>query len=130
MTKLVAKHSRNSLNDKRFVTVFSMPGCNPLFYRRSFVNSTQMMNPPRVANAKNHTGCVTVLTMIGKETAIGTTATIETTGIRGTGIASGIVTVTEMSIPLRDDTEMIIELRPRANGEMIETRDEIVVRTS
>ena len=94
------------------------------------MNSTQMMNPPRVANAKNHTGCVTVLTMIGKETAIGTTATIETTGIRGTGIASGIVTVTEMSIPLRDDTEMIIELRPRANGEMIETRDEIVVRTS
>lgn len=92
------------------------------------MNNTQTMNPPRVANAKNHTGRVTVPNMIGKETAIGTTATIETTGIQGTGIASGIVTVTEMSILLRDDTGMNIEPRPRANGETIETRDEIVVR--
>ena len=92
------------------------------------MNNTQMMNQLRVANAKNHTGRATVLTMIGKETAIGTTGTIATTGIRGTGIANGIVTVTEMTILLRDDTEMIIGPRPRADGETIRTRDEIVVR--
>lgn len=74
-------------------------------------------------------GCVTVLTMIEKETAIETTATIATTDIRGTGIASGTVTVTEMTILLRDDTGMIIEPRLRADGGMIGTRDKIVVRT-
>lgn len=128
MTKLVAKHSRNFLSDKRFVVLLMMPDFNLLFYRRSFVSNTRTMSRLRVANAKNHTGRATVLTMIVKETAIGTTATIVTTGIRGTGIASGIETVTEMTILPRDDTEMIIEPRPRADGETIRTRGEIVVR--
>lgn len=109
--------------------LLSMLDRNPLFYRRSFVNNTQMMIQPRVANAKNHTARVTALTMIGKETAIGTTATIAMTGIRSTKIASGIVTVTEMTILLRDDIGMIIEPRPQADGEMIGTMDKIVVRT-
>lgn len=110
-------------------TNLQMPNCNLLVYRRSSVNNTQTMNQPRVASAKNHMGCVTVLTMIEKETAIGTTATIATTDIRGTGIASGTVTVTEMTILPRDDTGMIIERRLPADGGMIGTRDETVVRT-
>ena len=101
----------------------------PTSYRRNSVNNIPTMNRPRVANAKNHTVHVIALTMIGKETANGTTVTIATTGIRGTGIASGTVTVTEMTILLRDDSGMIIELRPQASGGMIGTRDAIVVRT-
>jgi len=72
---------------------------------------------------------VTVLIMIGKETVIGTTVTIATTGIRGTGIVSGTVTVTEMTILPRDGIGRIIEPHPRASGGMIGTRDAIVVKT-
>lgn len=93
------------------------------------MNNTQTMSQLRVANARNHTGRATVLTMIGKETAIGTTATIATTGIRGTGIANGIASVTEMTILLRDDTGMIIVPRPRGDEGTIRTRDEMVART-
>lgn len=130
MTKLAGKRSRNLLSGKRYV-VFLLPmlDCSSLVYRRNSANSTQTMNRPRVANAKSHTEHVTVLTMTGKEIAIVTTATLATTGIRGTEIASGIVSVTEMIILPRDDTGTIIELRPPANGGMIRTRDAIVVRT-
>jgi hypothetical protein len=57
------------------------------------------MNRLRAANAKNHTGRVTDLTITRKENAIGITAIIATTGIQSTGIASGIVivSVTEMT---------------------------------
>ena len=87
------------------------------------------MNRPRVANARSHTVHVTVLTMIGKEIVIGTTATTATTGIRDTGIASGTGTVTEMTILRRDDRGMIIELRRRASGGMTGTTDATVVKT-
>ena len=64
-----------------------------------------------------------------KETVIGTTVTIATTGTRGTGIARETMTVTERIILPRDGIGMTIELRLRVGGGMTGMRGAIVVRT-